>query len=689
MNRACLTCVPAALAAGLAVLCAPSSGAGPATPPPQPLTVDEAVADVVHWGPRLSPSGRYVALLREHADLTYITVADLENAAAKPVTHSIPNGVIKWIEWDSDERLLAAATFWADAKGNAIPLNTGQRGIRVVRMVALDRNGGNFVLLFQGNLEALSTVNLAQVTDFLPNDPQHIIVPAYNGNRIDLFRVDTFTGGSERIGKGTNRTLYWFTDKDGYPAFRIDKNWTGWYAYVYARKGPGNAPADDLEWEKVDEIPLRGDDEGHAVPDFYPLHPGPDADTYYVSARPDGADASGIYLYNFITKKYLKTLATEPGVDIRRVVVDEDYAYLGVEYYADRKVVRMADPKLQAQFNALDKYFGRQVDMYLSDFSRDFGTWLLYTVGPRDRGSYHVYRRKDKFVTEVAHRFKPLDMNRLGPAQVLRYRARDGLEIMGYLTTPPAAKAGSKPPLIILPHGGPEMRDYFQYDGFVQLLATRGYQVFQPNFRGSSGFGKKFAEAGWRQYGGTMQDDLTDALAFLVDKGYAAKDRACIVGASYGGYAALAGATQTPDLYRCAVSIAGMSDLPLQLKIDKKEVREFKEGWKYVKDRMGDPDDDEEMLEAHSPVRLAGAVKIPVLLIHGEDDGRVPIEHSDKMDKALRKAGKDVLFVRIAEAGHGFSNDELKKVYAPLLEFLGKHLPVDVAPAAAETKPQP
>jgi dipeptidyl aminopeptidase/acylaminoacyl peptidase len=680
--------VPVALAAAL---CGPSWGAGPAAQPLQPLqplTIDEAVADVVHWGPRLSPSGRYLALLLDHADRTYITITDLEDATAQPVTHSIPHGVIKWIEWDSDERLLAAATFWADSRGKAIPLDSDQRGIRVVRMVALDRNGGNFVMLFQDNLQALYTVNLAQVTDFLPNDPQHIIVPAWNNNRIDLFRVDTFTGGSERIGKGESGTFYWFTDKDGYPAFRIDKNWTGWYAYIYARKGPGNVPADDLEWEKVDEIPLK-DDNDDEVPDFYPLHPGPEPSTYYVSARPDGADTSGIYLYDFIAKKYLKTLATEPGIDIRKVVVDDDYGYLGVEYYADRKVVRMADPKLQAQFNALDKYFGREVDVYLSDFSRDFGTWLLYVVGPRDRGSYHVYRRKDKFVKEVAYRFPALDMNRLGPAQVLRYRARDGLEIMGYLTTPPGPKPGSQAPLIILPHGGPEIRDTFEYDSLVQLLATRGYQVFQPNFRGSSGFGKRFAEAGRRQYGGTMQDDLTDALRFLVEKGYAAEGRACIVGGSYGGYAALAGATQTPDLYRCAVSIAGVSDLPLQLKAYKKEFRGFREGWKYVKEKIGDPDDDKAMLEAHSPVRLAGAVKIPILLIHGEDDGRVPIEHSERMDKALRKAGKDVRFVRIAEAGHAFYGDDLKKVYAPILEFLDTHLPVNAAPAATETKPQP
>lgn len=216
------------------------------------------------------------------------------------------------------------------------------------------------------------------------------------------------------------------------------------------------------------------------------------------------------------------------------------------------------------------------------------------------------------------------------------------------------------------------------------MLASRGYQVFQPNFRGSSGFGKRFADAGKRQWGGAMQDDLTDAFEFLVKTGVASRDRACIVGASYGGYAALAAATQTPELFRCAVSIAGISDLPKFLKFDRRRFRDDPAAWAYVRRQIGDPDDDETMLESHSPARRVSAVANPVLLIHGDDDGRVPVEQSELMDKALRKAGKDVRFVKLKDEGHNLGDEGWKLAYPAILEFLEKYLPVAAVPPSPD-----
>ncbi|MGH8481373.1 MAG: alpha/beta hydrolase family protein [Nevskiaceae bacterium] len=496
----------------------------------------------------------------------------------------------------------------------------------------------------------------------------------------------TYTGGSQRIARGVSGTYLWFTDRDGYPAFRVDGSYVRARAHIYARKGPGNVPEDELEWEKVDTINFR-DEQNESAPDFYPLYAGPEPNTYYVSARPEGADTSGIYLYDFIARKYLKTLATEPGIDIQHMYVDgRTREFLGVTIHADRRIIRLADPKLQAHFNALDKYFG-EADVYLDGYDSTMENWLVYAVGPRDRGNWHVYRLKDRYVREVAHYRPAIDLKRLGTTRVVRYQARDGLEIMGYLTTPPMVAKGGKPPLIMLPHGGPEVRTHYQFDGLVQLLASRGYQVFQPNFRGSSGFGKRFADAGKRQWGGAMQDDLTDALAFLVESGRAARDQACILGASYGGYAALAGATLTPDLYRCAVSLAGISDLTKHLRADKRAMRGNSEGWEYVKRQIGDPDDDKAMLEARSPARLAAAVKIPVLLIHGERDARVLIEQSELMEKALRKAGKDLRLLRLEESGHAFDDDEQKVAYRAILEFLDEHLPTGIAAPPASPEP--
>lgn len=654
-----------------------------------PLTVEEVMAEPLTWGPTLSPSGRYLALLSSVKGEGVIHIADVHDETAKPVVFTLANASVEWVAWKSDDRLLYATEYWIGQLGNPLgPEDMWRKTKRLVsRVKAMDRDGKNVVTLFTGNAEALRNWDLTSVTDFRANDPQHIIMPAYRYQSRDLYLVNVLTGASERIAKGNPATCCWYTDRDGNAAFRIDHNWLGTLAYIYSRNGPGNVAADDLEWANFLTISLRNE-YFDRTPDFYPYFPGPEPNSLYVVARPDGADTSGIYLYDFAAKKYLKTLATVPGIDIDHAYIDpHSLEYFGTRYYADRKVARLVNKTHQAHLDALDKYFGGEVDVYLEDYDRAMENWLLYTVGPRDRGSWHLYRVKDRFVRQVQHQFPVIDPQRLGTTKVVRYTARDGLEIMGYLTTPPNAPKDDPPPLIMLPHGGPELRDYYRFDRLVQLLASRGYRVFQPNFRGSSGFGERFADSGKREWGGAMQDDLTDAFEFLVKSGYATRERACIVGGSYGGYAALAAAAMTPDLYRCAVSIAGISDLPRWLKSDKRRFSEAPEIYEYMKRQLGDPQKDAAMLEARSPMRLAGAVKAPVLLIHGRDDQRVPVEQSRDMDDALRAAGKDVRYVEIKDAGHSLSEDGWRVAFAAILEFLDKHLPTTTAPPPASHQP--
>lgn len=676
--HACRPMLFAALWALSAVVAAVEGKAAPMAP----LSVEEATADAISWSAALSPSGRYLAAVRNINKVHMVAVVDLEQEDAAPTGAPVPDGEVQWVAWDSDDRLLFAATFWIDDRGYIVPSENVHfipRVQQVARLFAIDREGAHRTMLFADNTEALRSRDLTRVTDFLRDDPQHVIVPAYYFGNIDLFRVNVHTGKSARIAKGNTLTFAWFTDSEGHPAFRLDSNGRGSQTHVYSRKGPGNVPPGDLEWERTHTIQLTTE-QNKAPPEFYPLGFGPEPNSYYVKARLDGADTSGIYLYDFVAQKYLKTLASEPGVDIETMFINRrTRAFGGVQYYTDRLVTKMADPKVQAHLKALDRYFGGEVDLHVVGYDDAGQTWLLYTVGPKDGGSWHVYRLKDRYVREVAHYLPVIDAHRLGTTKVLRYRARDGLEIMGYLTVPPGHRAGASPPLVMLPHGGPEVRDTYGYDPLVQLLATRGYQVFQPNFRGSSGFGKKFADSGKRQWGAAMQNDLVDAFEFLVREGHAAQDRACIVGASYGGYAALAAATLTPDLFRCAVSLAGISDLPEHLGHKRFQMRGNEDLWNYMKRQIGDPKADRAMLEANSPVRFAGAVKVPVLLIHGEEDDNVPIEQSEMMDKALRKAGKDVRFVRLKDAGHSPDNEELRIVYPAILEFLERHLPAGSA----------
>ena len=260
-------------------------------------------------------------------------------------------------------------------------------------------------------------------------------------------------------------------------------------------------------------------------------------------------------------------------------------------------------------------------------------------------------------------------------ASVISYLARDGKELSGYLTAPAGSDPQGKLPLVLMPHGGPEARDSLEFDPWVQYLVARGYAVFQPNFRGSDGFGRKFAESGYGEWGRKMQDDLTDGVKALANLGAVDPARVCIVGASYGGYAALAGAALTPDLYKCAVSIAGISDLDDFIGWRKRNWGSDSEGYTYWLKAIGDPDKDEQRLREVSPLAQADKIKIPVLLIHGTDDFVVPIAQSKAMKKALDKAGKKTELITLEEEGHSYwSADNEKLTMNAIDNFLWQHL---------------
>ena len=689
---ACIGAVLALTACTAALAADPAApAAAPAAPEKitGPLTMAEAQTEPFSWSASLSPSGRYLAVARRKDQLDYLLIADLQDETVKPFTYPVPYGGVRWVTWVTDDRLLFAAEFLVSREGTPSTLfrnHTGHDNGNALRLIAIDRDGKNMAMLFAKNAEALNTVNLTHAS-LLRNDPKHVVAPAWENGRYSLFLVDIDTGASQVIAKGNPYTFRWFADLDGHPAFRLDRNLLDTVAQVYARKGPADAAPGDVDWDLITTYRLR-DEDYKASPEFFPVGPGPDANTYYVSARPDGVDASEVYLYDFAAKKYLKTVAAEPGIDIEAVITGKnDGVFHGSMFYADHHVTRRVDPKDQATVDALQKYFGDEVDVYVEDYVQ--GTWLIYTTGPRDPGSWHVYREKDKNVRELV-RALPLDPSRLGTGKVVHYKARDGLDIMGYLTLPPNAKPGVPPPLVMFPHGGPEDRDTAGFDPFVQLLASRGYAVFQPNFRGSSGFGKKFADAGKRHWGTAMQDDLTDGFEYLVKNGFAAHGRACIVGFSYGGYAALAAATQTPDLYRCAVSYAGISDLPEFLTYKKRARGAMSELWTYMKRQVGDPDTDEAMLVAHSPDRLAAAVTAPVLLLHGKEDKNVPREQSELMANALGKAGKQVELIEIENTHHIPAREGWQQIGNAVIAFLEKNLPVDApAPVAASAPAAP
>lgn len=310
--------------------------------------------------------------------------------------------------------------------------------------------------------------------------------------------------------------------------------------------------------------------------------------------------------------------------------------------------------------------------------SRDGQHVLLQVWSDRDPGSYYLLDRAKK-TTSLLVREKPwLNPEDLARSQPISFKARDGMQIHGYLTLPLATASASSmsvsstpPPLVVMPHGGPyNIRDHWFYDEEVQILAAKGYAVLRLNFRGSSGFGRSFAEAGRREWGGKMQNDVTDATRWAIAQGKIDPKRICIFGSSYGGYAALMGVVREPELYRCAVSTAGATDLNLTRKWGDTHRSEY--GRHYLDTYVGDDPAD---LYERSPIKHVAKIQAPILLVHGRHDYRVSFEHAKAMQAAMEKAGKPMETYFFGNETHGIYDDENRKEYYDrVLRFLDTHL---------------
>lgn len=289
------------------------------------------------------------------------------------------------------------------------------------------------------------------------------------------------------------------------------------------------------------------------------------------------------------------------------------------------------------------------------------GKVLVHSMRDIERGAYFFYDPDSRSISEWSRAMPWLDPARLSRMQVVDYRASDGLELQGYLTVPRASSTGKPPPLLVWVHGGPNARDEWGFNPFVQFMASRGYAVFQPNFRGSTGFGIEFTNAGDRQWGARMPEDIADGVRTLIEAGRVDPARICIGGASYGGYAALMGLIRHPTLYRCAIDMLGPTDLIRLLRDGQSDTNRRRgdymdreiEGW--LRTRIGDPEDPEgrRMLELQSPSRHATQIKAPVLLIYGTDDPRVPLEQGTIMRDALAAANRAFEWKSYAGEGHG------------------------------------
>ncbi|MCP1728222.1 dipeptidyl aminopeptidase/acylaminoacyl peptidase [Natronospira proteinivora] len=407
-----------------------------------------------------------------------------------------------------------------------------------------------------------------------------------------------------------------------------------------------------------------------------PIRFHPDGERVYMISNAGDRDLTELVLFNPETGEEQQVDGDpEEEVDFGGAEFDpQSHELLATYYVGDRLRVYPRDEAFERDYERVREALEGDGDIYFGSTTEDRHLQLVSLTSDTDPGATYVYDRESGEV-ELLYRPRPnLPVEHLAEMKPIRYEARDGLEIPGYLTLPKGVPAENLP-LVVNPHGGPWARDSWGYDASAQFLANRGYAVFQPNFRGSSGFGKAFLNAGNEEWGtGAMQHDITDGVNYLIEQGIADPDRIGIMGGSYGGYATLAGLAFTPDLYAAGVSIVGPSNIITLLE-------SIPPYWGPIRQifeqRVGDPDDgaDRERLKAQSPLFSAEEIRAPLMVIQGANDPRVVQHESDQIVVAMRELDRPVEYLVAEDEGHGFAR-RLNRLamYADVERFLAEHL---------------
>ncbi len=615
---------------------------------------------------RLSPNGRYLAAVQRSNKGNLAVIFDLDGVI--PPHHlNFGDLSVDWVAWVREDRVLIGYSLYLVIEFAQYKFVFGGS-----RVLAMNRDGSNQVRLFGGEPAVTgSNFNLATVTHLLPDDPSHILMPAFEDEKLGLWRVNIDDGGADLIQAGTNRTGAWFADRRGRPRVRIDSNKRGDYLRLYALNDRTG------DWTEISSGPFRP----HRTPNIWPAATSDDINAIYVLANTDDEDRVSIKLLDLKSGAFIETIYGHPTVDVSSAVVDtRDGSYLGALYLEDFYDVEFKDKQMQAHYEGLKRFFGGTANVVIQNASLERERFLVYVDGPQDPGDYYIYDYGRRHITPLFTLRPQIDRAILGPVEKITYQARDGLLLTAYLTHPNDNETGPAP-LIVMPHGGPEQRDMIAFNLHAQYFASRGFRVLQPNFRGSSGYGKAFAEAGYGQWGRKMQDDVDDAVHHVIGIGLVEDERICIAGFSYGGYAALTGAMRSPELYRCAVSVAGVSDLIEFLRYVREEDGADSKSYDYWVKAIGHPHDDRETLKEISPRLNVDKIIAPVFLAHGDADQTVPVEQSRAMRDALERSGGNVTYMELEKAGHGGWSFKHEVNYLNAVEvFLTEHLK-DLGPA--------
>lgn len=581
---------------------------------------------------RLSPDGKRVALVSRRPDSsTEIVIVDLLSLTSRGLSPKVI---------ESSEKELRGFTLRQTTVQNPSGVHWVDNGSLAVDFVRnpswhvnLASADGVYDWSYEGRY--LGTVRLSgQAT-------REALVASLSDGVIR--RKPAGAGELQPIGSGLpgGEVIAWRQDKSG--LIRI--------ATLLSAKPEGSSKRlqtwyrrdDAAPWTLIDDRGINEDVfEGAAVTE--------NPDEILVLSR-NGGDHIGVWRFDVVQRKLLEQVASRPEADVTLIENAEEQD--GVAQVRTEGLLRQTiwfDDRMKRLQTAVDATLADHVNFLESSGSQRI---LVESRSDTDPGQLYVLDANSMSMQPVGTRRPSIDRAKMHPMQMLWYTAPDGHPIPAYLTLP--GKPNKPVPLVVLVHGGPQVRDHWEWNEEVQILAGNGYGVFQPQFRGSAGFGKRHQEAGYGQWGLAMQDDITAGVKWLVDQHIADPNRICIVGSSYGGYAALWGLEKTPELYKCGVSVAGVTDIEREFTTDS-DVTRSETALEVVRQRVGDPALMKVALDEVSPVKHADRIRVPVLLVHGLLDERVPVVQGRMMRDALQARQASVVWLQFNDEAHGISH---------------------------------
>ena len=539
--------------------------------------------------------------------------------------------------------------FWIN--DNRIAYVQDKGGDENIHIYAVDIDGKN-------NIDLTPFENIqARITDDLEDDPNFMLVALNKRNPQihDVYRLNVNNGDMDMIAENPGNISGWGTDHDG--KLRIATTSDGVNTSLLYREN------EDDDFKSI----LTTNFKESVSPLFFTF----DNKELYVSSN-RGRDKSAIFKFDLETAKEGELIFEHDEVDVYGLMSSKKRKVItGVSYTTDKRQIHFFDKWRENLQSTLESQL-KGVEVAISGLSKDETKAIVVTYSDRSRGTYYYYDIENDNLTKLADLSPWLNEDDMAFMKPIKYKSRDGLTIPGYLTLPLDYKKGEKLPVVINPHGGPWARDNWGFNPEIQFLANRGYAVLQMNFRGSVGYGREFWEISFKQWGKTMQDDITDGVNWLIEEGIADPARIAIYGASYGGYATLAGLTFTPDIYACGVDYVGVSNIFTLLET----LPPYWElGRQMMYEMIGNPETEKELLEAASPLFHIDKIKAPLLVAQGANDPRVKQAESDQIVDALKAKGIDVPYILKEDEGHGFYNEENQfDFYQEMEKFLDKHL---------------